>query len=306
MRLQVVLGPSSFGKEDRTPLEQLTKHGIDVIPNPVGRRLTEDEISALIQSVDGLVAGLEPLTERVLASATRLRAIARVGIGMDNVDIQAAQKRGIKVSNTPDRPADAVAEMTLAAMLTLCRWIPSMDAALHQGRWTKKIGISLRGTKVLVVGYGRTGRRVAALLRAFGSQILVYDPFVRVEPAPGEEWFDCLGKALASAEIVTLHAGGKERIIGAEEFGRMRDGTILLNSARGELVDESELLLALDSGKLRAAWLDVFSVEPYQGKLIEYPQVLLTPHASTYSVQCRRDMELEAVNNLLRDLGIQQ
>ena len=302
MRHRVAIGPSSFAGIDRAPLEMLEKADVTVVPNPYGRRLTEEETIHQLEGVDGLVAGLEPLNRRVLSSAARLKAVARVGVGMANVDLEAARELGIKVSNTPDGPTDAVAEMTLAAILTLCRKIVPANTAMHAGKWEKSIGIGLRGTTVLVVGYGPIGRRVSRLLRGFGAEILVVDIAVGEEALEPGERLVALPEGLARAQLITLHASGTDTVIGAEEFAEMRDGCFLVNSARGELVDEQALLQNLDSGKVAGAWFDVFWEEPYAGRLIEYPQVLLTPHVSTYTRQCRLAMETAAVENLLRDL----
>lgn len=305
MSLRVAIGASTFGQKDPLPLHMLESHGIEVVPNPHGRRLTEDETIEHLREIDGLIAGLEPLTRRVQqAAAPRLKAIARVGIGVTNVDFDAAGELGIKVSNTPDPPARGVAELTLTAMLALCRRLVETNRRFHDGEWPKLIGSSLDGSSVLIVGYGRIGREVGRLLDAFGAEVLVNDPFVEPDSLTRGEGLVSLDEGLAEAEIVTLHAGGIDVVIGAEQFARMREGALLLNSARGELVDEAALIDALESGRVAGAWFDAFWQEPYNGPLLRYEQVLLTPHAGTYSRQCRLAMEVEAVENLLRDLGV--
>ncbi|HNR29586.1 MAG TPA: NAD(P)-dependent oxidoreductase [Candidatus Hydrogenedentes bacterium] len=283
----------------------LAETGATVKPNPVGRRLTEGETIAHLQGVDGLLAGLEPLNRAVLESAApRLKAIARVGVGMTNVDIEAARELGIRVSSTPDGPASAVAEMTVGALLALARNLIPMNEALHGGVWKKMIGFGLEGTSVLLIGYGHIGRRVARLIEAFGARVLWYDPHVEATAADIGARVARLENGLAEAAVVSLHAAGTDCILGSDQFAGMRDGVVLLNAARGELVDEAALVAALDMGKVGAAWFDAFWSEPYEGPLTRYPQVLLTPHAGTYTRQCRRDMEIQAVRNLLRDLEI--
>ncbi len=304
MNYRVAIGPSSFAAEDKTPLGMLESAGIEVVPNPFGRRLTEEEIIEHLSGVDGLIAGLEPLNRRVLSSAPQLKAIARVGIGMDNVDLEAAKELGIKVSNTPDEPAKAVAEMTVAALLALCRGLVPANAGLHKGDWQKSIGLGLAGLRVLLVGYGRIGRRVGKLLRAFGAEILVADPFLDKNSLDAGERYVTLDDGLQEADVISLHASGAELLLGADEFAKMRDGVILLNSARAELVDEAALIKALECGEVRSAWCDVFWQEPYQGPLLTFDQVLLTPHMATYTRQCRPAMEVAAVENLLRDMKL--
>lgn len=304
--LVVAIGPSSFAEADDSPRRLLESYGVQVKENPFGRRLTEDEIIAHLEGVDGLIAGLEPLNEKVLAGARpQLQAVARVGIGMDNVDQPAAQSLGIKVSNTPEPPMRAVAEATLAALLALSRNLVALNQDLHQREWKKRIGIGLYNTPILMVGYGRIGRRTAELLRAFGARILVCDPYLDPASLDHNEALVTLEEGLAQADIISLHAAGSDCVLGAAQFAAMRDGVLLLNSARGGLVDEAALLQALDSGKVGGVWFDAFWKEPYDGPLCDYPQALLTPHTATYTLQCRLEMETAAVENLLRDLGLQ-
>ena len=306
MTYRVAIGPSSFGDEDDTPLKILAESNVDVVPNSLKRRLTEDEIIAHLEGVDGLIAGLEPLNKRVLLTAQpRLKTIARVGIGMDNVDLTTAAELGIKVSNTPDEPARAVAEMTLTALLALSRRLVQTNTALHAGGWEKSVGIGLAGAKVLVVGYGRIGRRVGNLIRAFGAEVLITDPYVDESTLTAGERRVPLADGLREADAVSLHAGGTETLLGADQFREMKDGAVLLNSARAQLVDEDALVDALETGKLRGAWFDVFWQEPYKGRLLAFDQVLLTPHVGTYTRQCRLSMETAATQNLLRDLGLE-
>jgi D-3-phosphoglycerate dehydrogenase len=305
--MRIGIGASSFGQEDPAPLRLLESAGVTVLPNPFRRRMTEPEIIGYLvgEKLDGLLAGLEPLNRRVLESARgTLRALARVGIGMANVDQAAAKEMGIKVSSTPDGPTEAVAEATLAALLCLLRHLEPMNRALHQGEWPKSIGRSLAETTVLVIGFGRIGRRVAWTLSSLGARVLACDPHLGSDA----DWDGftpvSLAEGLAAADAVTLHANGEKVILGREELAQVRPGALVLNSARGGLIDESALVEALETGRVGKAWLDAFWEEPYRGPLLKYPQVLLTPHAATYTRRCRLSMETEAARNVLRDLGL--
>jgi len=307
MPLTVAIGPSSFAEKDPAPLRTLEDAGVSVKPNPFGRRLTEAEIIAHLEGVDGLIAGLEPLNRAVLQSARpRLKALARVGIGVANVDFDAAAEFGVAVSSTPDGPVDAVAEMTLAALLALARQLIPTSAALHRGEWSKSIGLGLRGTAVLLIGYGRIGRRVGELLNAFGARVLACDPCLDASPAPPGITPVALADGLAEADVVSLHASGEACLLDRAAFARMKPGVLLLNGARGGLVDEAALLDALDSGIVAGTWFDAFWEEPYTGKLLGCERAILTPHVGTYTAQCRLQMESEAVQNLLRDLGLRE
>ena len=305
MKMRVAIGPSSFAEEDSTPLRMLQEAGLEVVPNAFRRRLTESEVLEHLKEVDGLIAGLEPLNRRVLASVqARLKVVARVGIGMSNVDLDAAREFGIKVSSTPDGPTEAVAEMTLASLLCLVRNIEPLNRALHAGEWPKTIGRSIAEMSVLVVGFGRIGRRVADLLSQLGARVLVCDPYLPSDADIKPYNRVSLTEGLGSADVVSLHASGDRPIMGDMEFGCVRKGMILLNSARGELVQEDALVRALESGQIGKAWFDAYWREPYTGPLVAFPQVLMTPHAATYTRRCRLSMESEAVRNLLRDLEL--
>lgn len=301
--MKIAISTSSFASIDKSPLKLLESHGLEVVLNPYGRKMSEKEIIKHLQGVDGLLAGLEPLNANVFKECPQLKAITRVGIGMENVDLDAAKKAGIKVSNTPDGPSNSVAEMTLAAALVLSRSILPSNEALHQKQWLKIIGKGLNHTKVLVLGYGRIGQKVADLFHAFGAKIMVCDPIIQKASLSSDYELVGLTEGLSKAEIITLHTAGNQPILRSCEFESMQKDVIILNSARGALIDEMALIDALESGKVSSAWVDVFPEEPYTGRLTEYDQVLLTPHMSTYSVQCRKDMETEAVDVLLRNLG---
>jgi D-3-phosphoglycerate dehydrogenase len=304
MSLTVGISVSSFGDADQAPLRLLEEAGVTIKPNPFGRRLTKEEVIAHLDGVDGLIAGLEPLDREVLSEAGQLKALARVGIGTANVDFEAAEEFGIKVSNTPDAPAQAVAELTLAALLNLSRRLIESNSAMHEGRWEKLLSPGLSGSTMLVVGFGRIGSLVARLAHGFGTRILVHDPYLDASTLPAWASATGLEDGLREANIVSLHAAGEETILGQRELELLPKGALLLNSARGALVDEDALIRSLDEGGLAGAWFDVFWDEPYKGRLTQYPQVLLTPHVSTYTGVCRLEMESQAANNLLKDLGL--
>lgn len=310
--MKVLTGTSSFGLSSQEAIDQFRASGVELVLNPYSRKMTKPEIIEMLKDVDGLIAGLEPLDAEVLASAPKLKAIARVGIGMDNVDLKAAQAKGIKVSNTPDGPTEAVAEMALAALLCLSRNLVASSNDLHTGKWEKRLGKGLRGSTVLFIGYGRIARCFSKLLHPFAMRQLVYDPYLSVSSVHALQDLGShvkqveLAEGLSQADIITLHAAGDIEVLGSQQFAQMKHGVILLNSARGGLINESALLEALDRQIVQAAWLDVFLEEPYKGSLQGRPEVLLTPHNGTYTHECRAAMELAAAKNLLRDLAIKE
>ena len=292
---KISVGASSFAKENDNAVKILESAGYTVEKNPFGRKLNQDETIRHLEGAVGLLAGLETLNNDIFEKCPGLKSIARIGIGMDNVDIAAAAQRGIKVSNTPDAPTYAVAEMTVAALLSIARRIIPANRDMHKGKWTKHMGLSLKGAKIAVIGYGRIGYAFAELLKPFGVEVLICDPVFEISLT--------LDKVLANADIVSLHVSGKDEIIGKKELALMKPGTILLNSSRGALVNEPALIESLSSGSLGWYWGDVFEHEPYSGPLTKLDNAVLTPHISTYTALCREEMETAAARNILRDLG---
>lgn len=297
---KVLIGPSSFASKDRLPMDRLLEVGCEVIDNPFKRKLTKSELVALLANgVSGIIAGLESLDREVLEKSN-LRVISRCGSGLSNVDLAAAKDLGIRVYATPDAPVCAVAELTLCNMLNLLRFTQQMDRDLHEGRWVKRIGFQLEGKTVAIVGFGRIGRRVASLLAPFQTKILAVDPYLPGPVSPVS--VVPLEKALPQADIVTIHCSGEGCVVGERELSLMKCGALLLNAARGGSVDENALVQAIDQGRIAGAWIDTFEQEPYRGPLASYPQVILTPHVGSYTLECRRQMENEAVENLISAL----
>ena len=301
LRGKVLVGPSSFGKLDSAPLDALSEAGLEIVRNPHGRTMTKGETIGLLGGACGIVAGLEPLDDEVMTKSD-LKVISRCGSGMSNVDHEAAQRLGIEVYSTPDGPTEAVAELTLGALLGLLRHIPAMDRRLRGGEWGKRFGRQLQGKTVVIIGYGRIGRRVAELMAPFDVDILVVDPFLD-NPDVGRPVMS-LEEALPRADIVSLHLSGDDEVLGEKEFALMKDGVYVLNGARGKLLDEDCLVKGLESGRVAGAWIDAFGVEPYGGPLTEFDQVVLTPHVGSYAAEGRKAMEMEAAMNLIEALRL--
>ena len=296
-REKVLLGPSSFASMDAAPMEYLQKTGCEIVDNPFKRKLTKEELLDLLgNGITGIIAGLEPLDREVMKESG-LKVISRCGSGMSNIDISAAEELGIKVFSTPDGPTSAVAELTLGAMLSMLRLIPEMNTHLHDGKWEKRIGFQLEGKTVAIIGFGKIGQRVASLLTSFKTHILAVDP--HIDSVPDGIKHVSLEDALRQADILTIHCSGENCIIGESELNIMKKGAFLLNASRGGLVDEDALVKVLDSGQLAGAWLDTFNREPYNGPLCGYPNVILTPHVGSYTKECRYNMEMESVKNLI-------
>jgi D-3-phosphoglycerate dehydrogenase len=303
----VAVTTSSFGKEDPAPLQRLLAAGFEVRLNPHGRTLTTDEAKTHVAGAVGLIAGTEKLTGELLRSLPELRAISRVGTGVDNVDLATAMQLGIPVTNTPDAHVDAVAELALGGMLALMRGIPASDASIRVGGFHKPMGRLMRGKTVGMVGFGKVARSLARLLAPFGTTLLA------VDPAPDESAATSVGvryveldELLASADVVSLHVPysvSVHHLIGAPELGRMKPDALLVNTARGGLVDEAALLAHVEDHPRAGASLDTFEQEPYTGPLARVKNLVLTSHIGSYAREARIGMEIEAADNLLRALG---
>lgn len=303
---RILITTSSFDVESNHALQTLRRAGIEVQMNPHGRRLTESEVTELLGAdVRGMIAGVEPLTRTVLTKAEGLKVISRCGIGLDSVDLAAADELGIKVSNTPDAPVTAVAELTVALILDLLRHVAQADRIIRQGQWKQIMGNLLAFQTVGIIGYGRIGRRVGELLRAFGATLLVHDKLEVDVPAYAARC--SLGELLRRSDIVTLHVPfepGLHHFLGQKELSSMKSGAILVNTARGGLIDEQALYSALAAGHLAGVALDTYESEPYVGPLSKLPQAVLTAHMGSYARESRILMEQEAARNLVMGLVV--
>jgi len=302
---EIVISTSSFDLDNNPGIDLLREAGLSIATNPFQRKLTEAEISTLLtDSVVGLLAGVEPLTAQVISGARGLRVISRCGVGLDNVDQAAARDRGVSVMSTPDAPVDAVVEMTMGLILATLRQIPEADRQVRNGRWPRLKGRLLKAQTIGILGLGRIGNRVASICSSFGARVIAHDPMVR-QPSSDVEWIDLL-PLVTQSDILSLHIPHNDEthhLINSEILAAMKPGAILVNTARGGLVDEIALVKALQNGQLSGAGLDVFESEPYSGALQDLRQVVLTPHLASSAVESRREMEVEAAQNLYLGLS---
>jgi D-3-phosphoglycerate dehydrogenase len=269
--------------------------------------LSEEALVPLVRDIDAwVVRGATKVTRRLIEAAPRLRWVARAGAGLDNIDVPAAKERGIAVLNVPGANAVAVAELVFGLLLGLLRKIPAADASLRRGEWEKSRfqGRELRGKTLGIVGLGKIGRAVAKRAQAFEMTCIGHDPLVSEADARalGVLWLS-LDALLERSDIVTLHAPmmpETKGLFGAAQFARMPKGAILVNAARGGLVDEAALIAALRSGQLGGAALDVFAEEPpTDWTLVNLPNVVSTPHVGAATVEAQEAVGEEIVKLLL-------
>jgi len=273
---------------------ELLREKFDVVED------SESDLDSIIAGFDAIVVrSATQLDAASIERAVRLKVIGRAGVGIDNVDVEAATRRGIVVANAPESTVVSAAEHTIALMLALARNVPQAQAALKAGRWERSrfAGVELAGKTLGVLGLGRIGREVARRALGLGMRVVAYDPFVAIERFRdlGVESAAAVDDVYEVADVVTLHlplTAETHGLLDAAAFARMRPGVRIVNAARGELVDEAALADAIRSGHVAGAALDVFEEEPYSGELLGLEQVVVTPHlaASTTEAQDRAGM----------------
>jgi D-3-phosphoglycerate dehydrogenase / 2-oxoglutarate reductase len=298
---RVLVTPRSLTGSDHPALQLLRNHGWELVFSPPGRLPNESELLRLVPGCSGWLAGVEPVTVRILHAADRLKVISRNGSGIDNIPIEEAKQRGIAVLSAAGANAEGVAELTIGLALAALRQFHLADCQLKAGKWARTLGSELRGKQVVVVGFGKIGKIVSRLFGAFGSTVLVVeplaistDPFTRVE----------LPNGLGTADLLTLHCpplpSGRP-LIGAELLSRSRPGLILINCARRSLVDEIALHMALGTGQIGIYASDVFEeADLEQAALARHPQVIATPHLGAYTKESVDRAAVEAAENLVR------
>jgi len=281
--------------------EPLLQAGCQIVRGPRAGPLVEDELIASLRGVCAVIASSDPYTERVLGACPDLRVIARTGVGYDAIDVPAATRRGIAVVTTPGRIAETVADFTFALLLALARRLPEAAALMGAGGWAAGLpGTDVWGRCLGVVGMGAIGGAVARRARGFGMRVLGYDPHLPEAAIAGRGAEPtALDTLLAESDFVTLHAAltpESRGLIGAEALSRMRPTAILVNAARGELIDTGALLEALRAGRIGGAALDAFDQEPLPPghPLRQAPRCLLTPHIAADTRENTLDMARRA------------
>ncbi len=275
-------------------IQKLRQVGFTVDSKP---RITNDELTKNVKSYDALIVrGRAKVTREVIESGTRLKVIGRAGVGLDNIDVEAAEKRGLKVLNTPEAPAQAVAELTLGLILSMARCIPKADHAMKDKKWIKDelMGWELTGKTLGTIGLGKIGERVARFAKAFGMSILITK---RTRPDPSvlrelEAEFVPLNDLLSRSDVVTIHVpytSQTRHMIDERALSIIKKGAYLINTSRGLIVDEKALFNSLQSGRLSGAALDVYEIEPpTDWSLIELPNVICTPHIGAQTREAQR------------------
>jgi D-3-phosphoglycerate dehydrogenase len=301
----ILITTSPFGQNNPAALKRLEQENIEYKLNPFGRRLREEEIADLIAPYEVVIAGTEPITAVVLKRASRLRLLAHTGIGLDNIDLAAARARGIAVTYTPSAPSPAVAELTIGQMISLLRMTAQADRGMRQGIWDRRIGRRLGNLTVGVIGVGRVGRLVIRHLQGFPPRRILANDLVIDQEFAKQNRFEWTDKQTIyrEADVITLHVpftGQTKDLIGTEELSMMKRDAVLINTARGEIVDEAALARTLRERPDFSAAIDVFHREPYKGELAGLDNCLLSCHMGSCTDDCRLQMEMEAAAEVIR------
>jgi len=306
---RIFISTSSFGEVSKKPLLMLEASGFNISLNPLGRKLGEDEINELAGEFDGLIAGTEELS-LLVENSTTLKIISRVGAGLNSVPLELCKRKDIKVSYTPNAVTTSVAELTMGLILSVIREIPRLDRMLRQGYWERYMGSTIENSVVGVVGFGKIGAAVVNLIKPFRPlEIMIVDtvdrsnellPYIEqglnIKQVSKDEM-------LRNSDIITLHApfiDETKNYIAKEELELMKPSSILINAARGGIVNEDDLFTAIKENKIHSAALDVFDQEPYVGSLVKLDNIILTSHVGSYTSSCRVEMEMQAAEEIIR------
>ena len=305
---RVLITSRSFGKVYKSSIKMLEEGGCEIIKSPYPRALKEKELLELIGDIDAVIVGVDELTARVIEIADRLKVISKHGVGVDNIDVEAASKKGILVTTTPGTNANAVADFTFALILSLSRSICKAEHSLKCGGWGRIIGHDIWGKILGVVGTGRIGRAVINRARGFNMRVLAYDIALDKKLASQlKVEYVSLEILLASSDFVTLHIPLTEKtrnMLGEKEISLMKPSAYLINTARGEILDEDALYSALREKKIAGSAIDVYEEEPppADSRLLKLDNLITTPHIAAYTYEALREMGIMTAKNVLRVL----
>jgi D-3-phosphoglycerate dehydrogenase len=300
----ILVTARSFGSADSKAIDLLQEHGCTVI------RLKESSQCSLrtqleenIGKADAIIAGLEPYDASLLSLGKNLKVISRYGVGYDAIDQEAASRQNIKITITPGANGDSVADFAVALMLSAARHVPVMDQTLRGGKAQRPVGVELWQKTLGVIGTGRIGQGVIKRLSGFQMKILCYDMYQceELKEHYGALYTD-IDTLIRESDFITIHTPltvKTENLFNAETFKQMKSRSVLVNTARGGIIDEGALYNALKEGEIGAAGLDVTLDDPYHGKLCELPNCILTPHAGAATIEASSKMSLMAAENAL-------
>ena len=302
--MKIFISTTSFAKFSNKSIELLKNNGISFKLNKKGRKLNEKEIKVSLKNCDGVIAGTEKYSKDVIDSLPNLKIISRVGIGVDNIDLEAVTKKKISIFKSQTSPSRSVAELALGLLIDCSRQITYQDSCLKKKKWNKRVGNIISGKKLGVIGLGNIGKEFVKLTKGFDLDYYAYDKkkdqnFSKKHNVK----YISLKKLFKVCDIVSIHLSyskNNNNIIDRKYFSIAKKNLILINTSRGEVINEIDLIHALNKDQLSAIGLDVYNNEPYSGDLIKFQNAILTPHIGSYSKEIRSAMEYEATLNLVK------
>ncbi len=303
---KILVTPRAVTKNGHPSLEKLRAAGYEVVFCTPGCQPDENELKQLLPDCVGYLAGVENVTASVLESAPSVKVISRNGTGVNNIDLEAAKSLGTKVCRADGANARGVAELTMALILSLVRSIPFSDAAIKSGKWERRNGIELENRTLGLIGFGKIGKLVSGFAAAFGIKIAIYDPYLPASFCPpAGVTVSSFNEVLETSDILSLHCPPAEKpVIGKTEIGMMKKGAYLINTARAELIDETAVLDAIDSGRLSGYATDVFPSEPPKDlTLARHRCVIGTPHIGGLTAESVGRAMNVSVDNLIEALA---
>lgn len=306
--MKVLVTPRSFGKYNMEEMDDIfKKYNIDNVTNPYGRVLTEDEMIKELSDVDGIIVGIDPLNEKVLSKAKNIKAIAKYGVGVDNIDMEYCKENKISVSRTVGANSNAVADYAFALLISLSRRLVEINNNCKSGDWSKKISLDTHGKKLGVIGLGAIGKGLVKRASGFDMDIYGYDLYEDREFIDKYNInFTSIENIIKECDFISLHLPLTEdtrHIINKDLLKNAKENLIIINTARGGLIDEDALYESIKNKEIYGAGLDVFSHEPpSESKLLELENVIVGSHTAASSIDATKMMSRMATENLIKDL----
>lgn len=307
MAPKVLVATRSFGSASPKPMQMLMDAGVEIVRVDANSPSVQDEILELVPETSAIIVGLVPITKKIIEKSSKLKIISMYGVGVNHINLEAARKKGIIVANCPGSNDQAVADLTMGLMITVARNIPQIDRDIRDGYWKKYLGGELWQKKLGLIGLGNIAKGVVHRAKGFDMQISAYDPYASadVANAHGVQLLS-FEEVISESDFISLHAPLTEEtkcMFSGEQFKRMMPTSYLINTARGGLVDEQALYVALSNGEIAGAGLDVFVEEPLKdSRLVELKNIVLTAHTGTHTKESIERMGIMSAENVLRVL----
>mgnify|MGYP006293233293 CR=1 FL=1 len=301
---KILITPRSLTRERHEAFSLIEEAGHEIVTSTAGVQPSEEELLGLVADIDGYLAGVEKISAAVLEAAKKLKVIGRNGVGIDNIDLPAAERLGITICPTPGANAQGVAELAVGLLFSLVRWIPYSSCELKGGTWNRRKGTELNGKTLGVVGCGNIGKRVAGLAAGLGMTVRGYDMYPDTAFSPGGFTWSTLKDLISGSDFISLHCpAGEKPLIDAAAVSSMKAGTYLINTARAALVDEAAVMEGLDSGRLAGYATDVFDPEPPEDfTLVQHEKVIASPHIGGFTKESVDRATRGAIQQILENI----